>query len=148
MLAEDRSPPATSPLYRKMAVVMHCIIFLYAAAFWIQTGVLPVSCADLLAEYLWLAIIPQIFAQFLSKKLDVDIVVFGYLETVFAVAMLLGGPIFGRFGDLFGARAALLVAMASSLLSYAVLSQTSSIVGLFLSRVMAFMMHTMHGECW
>ena len=74
--------------------------------------------------------------------------VFGYLETVFAVAMLLGGPIFGRFGDLFGARAALLVAMMSSFLSYAVLSQTSSIVGLFLSRVMAFMMHTMHGECW
>lgn len=83
--------------------------------------------------------------QFLSKKLGVDTVVFGYMETVFAVVMLIGGPLFGRFGDLFGARAALLVAMASSFLTYAILSQASSIAWLFLSRVMAFMMHAMHG---
>lgn len=116
------SPPR-SALYRRMAVVMHVIIFLYAASFWIQTGVLP----------------------FLSKKLGVDTVVFGYLETTFAVAMLLGGPIFGRFGDLFGARAALLVAMTSSFLTYAILSQTNSFLGLLTSRFMAFMMHAMHG---
>lgn len=74
-----------------------------------------------------------------------DTVLFGYMETVFAVAMLLGGPLFGRFGDLFGARAALLVAMTSSFLTYAILSQTNSIFGLFASRLMAFMMHAMHG---
>ena len=72
--------------------------------------------------------------------------VFGYMETVFAVAMLLGGPLFGRFGDLFGAKAALLVAMTSSFLTYAILSQTTSMFGLFLSRFMAFMMHAMHGK--
>ena len=71
---------------------------------------------------------------------------FGYLETVFAVAMLLGGPLFGRFGDLFGARNALFVAMASSFLTYAVLCLADSIFYLFLSRLMAFMMHAMHGE--
>lgn len=86
--------------------------------------------------------------QFLSKKLGVDSVMFGYMETVFAVAMLLGGPLFGRFGDLFGARAALLVAMASSFFTYAILVQTSSILGLFASRLMAFMMHTMHGKLY
>lgn len=32
-----------SPLYKKMAIVTHTVIFLYAAAFWIQTGVMPVS---------------------------------------------------------------------------------------------------------
>lgn len=32
-----------SPLYKKMNVVMHGVIFMYASAFWIQTGVLPVS---------------------------------------------------------------------------------------------------------
>ena len=84
--------------------------------------------------------------QFLSKKLGVDSVIFGYMETVFAVAMLLGGPLFGRFGDLFGARAALMVAMLSSFLTYATLSVTSSLYGLFLSRLFAFMMHAMHGE--
>ena len=32
-----------SPLYRRMTIVMHTVIFLYSAAFWIQVGVLPVS---------------------------------------------------------------------------------------------------------
>lgn len=34
-----------SPLYRRMAIVMHVVIFLYAASFWIQVGVMPVSLA-------------------------------------------------------------------------------------------------------
>lgn len=83
--------------------------------------------------------------QFLSKNLGVDSVIFGYMETVFAVAMLLGGPLFGRFGDLFGARSALLVAFTSSLLTYLVLALANSIPALFLSRIFAFMMHAMHG---
>lgn len=48
MLEEEKTPqppPNKSPLYKRMTIVMHCIIFLYAAAFWIQTGVLPVSCS-------------------------------------------------------------------------------------------------------
>ena len=40
---EDEDVRVPTPLYRRMTVVMHVIIFLYAAAFWIQTGVLPVS---------------------------------------------------------------------------------------------------------
>ena len=71
---------------------------------------------------------------------------FGYLETVFAVAMLMGGPLFGRFGDLFGARNALLIAMTSAFLTYGVLSMADSVFLLFLSRLMAFMMHAMHGK--
>ena len=71
---------------------------------------------------------------------------FGYIETVFAVAMLIGGPLFGRFGDLFGARAALCVAFVSSLLTYTVLAFATSIEALFLSRIFAFMMHAMHGR--
>lgn len=84
--------------------------------------------------------------QFLSKKLGANPVVFGYLETTFSIAMLLGGPLFGRFGDLFGARSALVVAFSSSFLTYAVLAVANSINALFLSRVCGFMMHAMHGE--
>ena len=32
-----------SPLYRKMSIVTHTVIFLYATAFWIQIGAMPVS---------------------------------------------------------------------------------------------------------
>lgn len=130
-------------LQRRMAMVMYSIIFLYSAAFWIQTGVMPVRqpASPPHTHSLTISLL-----QFLSKKLGANPVIFGYMETLFAVSMLLGGPLFGRFGDIFGARAALLVAFLSSFLSYLVLSMASSIPELFLSRVFAFMMHAMHGR--
>lgn len=60
--------------------------------------------------------------------------------------MLVGGPLFGRFGDLFGAQAALVIAFTSSFLTYAVLAAANSVNALFLSRICGFMMHAMHGE--
>ena len=141
------SDSASSPLYKKMAIVTHSIIFIYSAAFWIQIGVMPVSHmvsgGSGRALHVTCNSSPT---QFLSKSLGADPVVFGYMETVFAIAMLLGGPIFGRFGDLFGARSALLMAFVSSFLTYAVLAFAGSIPALFLSRIFAFMMHAMHGE--
>lgn len=38
----EESVRAIPALRRRMAVVMYIVIFLYAAAFWIQIGVLPV----------------------------------------------------------------------------------------------------------
>ena len=32
-----------SPLYKRMSIVTHFLIFLYATAFWVQVGVMPVS---------------------------------------------------------------------------------------------------------
>lgn len=71
---------------------------------------------------------------------------FGYLETVFSISMLIGGPLFGRFGDLFGARAALTVGLFSSFLTYGILTISSNIPLLFLSRIPGILMHVMHGE--
>lgn len=59
----------------------------------------------------------------------------------------IGGPLFGRFGDLFGARAALTVALFSSFLTYAILAISSNIPMLFLSRIPGVLMHVMHGKC-
>lgn len=38
-------PPTkdNSPLFKRMTAVMHVIIFLYSAAFWVQTNVFPVG---------------------------------------------------------------------------------------------------------
>ena len=71
---------------------------------------------------------------------------FGYLETIFSLSMLIGGPFFGRFGDLFGARVALSVALFSSFLTYAILAVSNNIPLLFLSRIPGVLMHVMHGE--
>jgi OCT family organic cation transporter-like MFS transporter 18 len=139
---EERDEPTgkSSDLRRRMSIVMYTVVFLYAAAFWIQTGVLPVSTTDSTPSLHLLRPL-----QFLSKKLGADPVIFGYMQTVFAVAMLLGGPLFGRFGDIFGARAALLLAFLSCLLTYLILSFANGLPALFFSRIFAFMMHVMHG---
>ena len=75
-----------------------------------------------------------------------DPVVFGYLQTTFAIVQLCGAPIFGRFGDLYGGRAAMTLAFASSTLSYLLLAMTHSIPMLFISRLPSLLMHAMQGK--
>ena len=85
------------------------------------------------------------YFKYLSKKLGADPVVFGYLQTTFAVVQLCGGPIFGRFGDIFGSRAALVLSFAAAALSYSILGIASTVSMLFLSRLPSVFMHAMQG---
>jgi len=98
-------------------------VVLYALCFWIQLGVLP----------------------YLTKSLGVDTTTFGYLQTTFAIVQLCGGPLFGRFGDLFGARNALLLAFLAAAFSYGFLFFATTVPILFLSRVPSLFMHSMQG---
>ncbi|KAL3889020.1 hypothetical protein ACJMK2_001379 [Sinanodonta woodiana] len=109
--------------FNTVILVTHINIFLYASCFWIQTGTLP----------------------YLSKKLGVNPTMFGYLQTTFAVVQLAGGPLFGRFGDIFGGRAAMTLAFSASALTYLLLSLSSTIPLLFLSRLPSIFMHAMQG---
>ncbi|OWF38856.1 solute carrier family 22 member 18-like [Mizuhopecten yessoensis] len=107
--------------FNSTIVATHVNIFLYATCFWIQTGALP----------------------YLTKKLGVDMVVFGYLQTTFAIVQLAGGPLFGRFGDLFGGRAAMMLAFASASATYLFLGLADSFPLLFISRLPSVFMHAM-----
>ncbi|KAK6187074.1 hypothetical protein SNE40_006322 [Patella caerulea] len=109
--------------FHKVILVTHFNVFLYATCFWIQQGVLP----------------------YLSVKLGVDQVTFGYLQTVFAVVQLAGGPLFGRFGDLYGSRAAMSLAFIACALNYILLGFATSIPLLFISRLPSLFMHCMQG---
>ncbi|ELU12622.1 hypothetical protein CAPTEDRAFT_166600 [Capitella teleta] len=139
----DKSPPAkvTEPLlspkddfsvsfrtvriggrsFKVTSIITHLNICLYATCFWIQIGALP----------------------YLTKKLGLDPVFFGYLQTTFAVVQLCGGPLFGRFGDIYGARAAMVLAFVSASLSYSILGFADSTFLLFLSRFPSVFMHAM-----
>ncbi|XP_071496133.1 solute carrier family 22 member 18-like [Diadema antillarum] len=97
--------------------------FLYAVCFWIQVGVLP----------------------YLTRKLGIDMVTFGYLQTFFSLAALIGGPIFGRFGDVYGGRAALALAYTSAAAVYGTLSIATNTALVFLSRVPSLFLHSFHG---
>ncbi|CAH1247962.1 SLC22A18 [Branchiostoma lanceolatum] len=121
---EATSGSGLSASQRKLVVLMtHINIAMYSTCFWIQQGALP----------------------YLTKKLGVDPVVYGYLQTTFAVVQLCGGPLFGRFGDLFGTRSALVLAFSAAALSYGLLGMAEGMLLLFLSRLPSFLMHSMQG---
>ena len=84
--------------------------------------------------------------QFLTKKLNVSTVTYGYLETVSSVAMLISGPFFGRFGDRFGAKSAMILCFIGSFFFYFFLTIADDVLDLFLSRLGAFLIHAFHGK--
>ncbi|NWS74836.1 S22AI protein, partial [Crotophaga sulcirostris] len=83
---------------------------------------------------------------YLAKSLGLDSVGFGYLQTTFGILQLVGGPIFGRFADQFGARAALILSCASASAFFLLVSISTSIPLLFLSRLPAVFMHGLPGK--
>ena len=97
---------------------------MYASCFFIQVGTLP----------------------YLSKKLGADPTTFGQLQTVFAVAQLMGGPLFGRIGDTLGEKFALILAFVGATASYFLMGIAETIPLLFLSRLPSVVMHTMQGK--
>uniref|UniRef100_A0A8B9ZAJ4 Solute carrier family 22 member 18 n=1 Tax=Buteo japonicus TaxID=224669 RepID=A0A8B9ZAJ4_9AVES len=82
---------------------------------------------------------------YLAKSLGLDSVGLGYLQTTFGVLQLVGGPVFGRFADQFGARAALILSCASGSAFFLLTSISTSIPLLFLSRLPAVFMHGLPG---
>ncbi|XP_068117333.1 solute carrier family 22 member 18 isoform X1 [Hyperolius riggenbachi] len=83
--------------------------------------------------------------KYLAKTLSLDTVGFGYLQTVFGILQLVGGPIFGRFSDQYGARAALTLSCLSASVYYLLLAFTTNIPLLFLSRLPSIFMHGLPG---
>ncbi|NXB12964.1 S22AI protein, partial [Cnemophilus loriae] len=96
-----------------------------------------VAALDLTCLFMQLGLMPV--------SMGLDSVGFGYLQTVFGVLQLVGGYIFGRFADQFGARAALILSCASGIVFFLIMSLSTSIPLLFLSRLPAFFMHGMPG---
>ncbi|XP_056383717.1 solute carrier family 22 member 18 isoform X2 [Hyla sarda] len=82
---------------------------------------------------------------YLAKSLGLDTVGFGYLQTVFGILQLVGGPIFGRLSDQYGARAALTLSFLSASIYYLIMAFTTNIPFLFLSRLPSVFMHGLPG---
>ncbi|XP_041472765.1 solute carrier family 22 member 18-like [Lytechinus variegatus] len=119
----ERRQQKTNVNMKAVKTVILVNTFLYAVCFWIQTGVLP----------------------YLSKKFNMDMVTFGYLQTFFSGIMLVGGPIYGRFGDIYGGRAALGLAYLSAAAIYGILGVASSSMMIFVSRIPSLFLHAYQG---
>ncbi|CAK7307916.1 Solute carrier family 22 member 18 [Vulpes lagopus] len=63
---------------------------------------------------------------YLTRQLGLDSVAFGYLQTTFGVLQLLGGPLFGRFADQRGARAAFTLSFLAGSAFYLLLAAACS----------------------
>ncbi|CAN9506666.1 unnamed protein product [Ophioblennius macclurei] len=80
---------------------------------------------------------------YLAKKLGFDTLQFGYLQTTVGVIQLFGGPLFGRFGDLFGARTALTLACSATVVFFVLLANASHPAMLFIHKLPTVFMHVM-----
>lgn len=98
------------------------------------------TAIDISCMFMQFAVTP-----YLARTLGLDTVGFGYLQTVFGILQLVGGPVFGRFSDQYGPRAALTLSFLSASVYYLILAFTTSIPLLFLSRVPSFFMHGLPG---
>ncbi|NXT72521.1 S22AI protein, partial [Chaetops frenatus] len=99
-----------------------------------------IAALDLTFLFMQMGVMP-----YLAKSLGLDSVGFGYLQTIFGVLQLMGGYIFGRFADQYGARAALILSCASGSVFFLLMSLSTSIPLLFLSRLPGVFMHGIPG---
>ncbi|XP_058277005.1 solute carrier family 22 member 18 isoform X3 [Hirundo rustica] len=99
-----------------------------------------IAALDLTFLFMQMGVMP-----YLAKSLGLDSVGFGYLQTIFGVLQLVGGYIFGRFADQFGARAALILSCVSGSVFFLLMSLSTSIPILFLSRLPGVFMHGIPG---
>ncbi|KAB5526070.1 hypothetical protein PHYPO_G00147440 [Pangasianodon hypophthalmus] len=83
---------------------------------------------------------------YLARRLGFDTLWFGYLQTTVGVIQLLGGPVFGRFADVFGARAALSLSCLASVIYFLLLAAADSALLLFLHKLPAVFMHALPGS--
>ncbi|XP_060624373.2 solute carrier family 22 member 18 [Anolis sagrei] len=110
------------------------------SAQWVIQIMYLVTAVDLSCMFMQIGIVP-----YLATSLGLDAVEFGYLQTIFGVLQLLGGPIFGRFADQFGTRAALTLSYLAGSLCFFLLSVSTSVPLLFLSRCPSIFMHGLPG---
>ncbi|KAM4602366.1 solute carrier family 22 member 18 [Polymixia lowei] len=82
---------------------------------------------------------------YLARRLGFDTLWFGYLQTTVGVIQLLGGPVFGRFADLFGARAALSLSCLATIVYFLLLAIADSPAMLFIHKLPAVFMHVLPG---
>lgn len=81
----------------------------------------------------------------MAKRLGADVVTLGYMNTAFSFILMCGGPLYGRLGDVFGSRVALMLSCSAAVLGYGILSLANSVPMLFLSRIPMGFMHTFQG---
>ncbi|XP_078585748.1 solute carrier family 67 member A1-like [Branchiostoma floridae x Branchiostoma japonicum] len=83
----------------------------------------------------------QTAVPFLMKSLGVGNRLFGAFTTATAIVQLIGSPLFGRFGDLYGGRLSLTVSFLAFTIVCLMLATCGSVAVLFLTRLPVLFIH-------
>ncbi|KAG7482511.1 solute carrier family 22 member 18 [Solea senegalensis] len=97
-----------------------------------------ITALDITWMFLQFSITP-----FLAKKLGFDTLWFGYLQTTVGIIQLFGGPLFGRYADLFGARVALSLACSATVVFFLLLAIAENPLMLFIHKIPTVFMHVL-----
>ncbi|XP_061831027.1 solute carrier family 22 member 18 [Nerophis lumbriciformis] len=97
-----------------------------------------IAALDITWMFLQFSITP-----YLARNLGFDTLSFGYLQTMVGVLQLFGGPLFGRFADIFGARAALSLSCAATIVFFILLAVADSPAMLFIHKIPTVIMHVL-----
>ncbi|XP_061886503.1 solute carrier family 22 member 18 [Entelurus aequoreus] len=97
-----------------------------------------IAALDITWMFLQFSITP-----YLARNLGFDTLWFGYLQTMVGVLQLFGGPLFGRFADIFGARAALSLSCAATIVFFILLAVADSPAMLFIHKIPTVIMHVL-----
>ncbi|XP_057584698.1 solute carrier family 22 member 18 isoform X9 [Hippopotamus amphibius kiboko] len=108
---------------------------------WVMLLTYALAALEFTCLFMQFSIMP-----YLSRRLGLDSVAFGYQQTIFGVLQLLGGPVFGRFADQHGARAAFTLSFLAACALYLLLAAACSpalpgVALLFASRLPSAFMH-------
>ncbi|XP_078585784.1 solute carrier family 22 member 18-like [Branchiostoma floridae x Branchiostoma japonicum] len=76
-----------------------------------------------------------LYFQYLAKRLEISNTLWGHIITTTALLQFLGGPLFGRFGDVYGGRLSLTLSCVAMATWAAMLSVSNSFQGVLLSTV-------------
>ncbi|XP_057294802.1 solute carrier family 22 member 18-like [Hydractinia symbiolongicarpus] len=80
---------------------------------------------------------------YLTKELHVSPQVYGYVISLTAILQLIGGPLCGRLGDIYGGRLTLIISFLALAISYSLLSISTNIPMLFISRISTIAAHAL-----
>lgn len=80
---------------------------------------------------------------YLTKRLGVTPQVYGYIISFNAVLQLIGGVFCGRLSDIYGGRFTLIISFMTLGLGYLILSMSTNVTLLFLSRIPTFAAHAL-----
>lgn len=114
-------PPTKDGASTKNVLIVHANIVIYAMCYWLTNPLMP----------------------YLLKQFGASSLSFGYMQSLFNIVQLAGGLVVGVLQDRYSGSTAMTITQFGSMLVYVCLLSTTSLTGLYLSRLPTVLQQSM-----